>query len=248
MVLHRYGFGLAIVLCLYAAVGGRSDDDTPKQRGAAQDEQVVDVHSASRNTASSVPFRKSLHLPFESLSTLGARIDAARRASDPVALANAASELAVAEKVSGKTASLTAKQVLEEAAELASLRRQNAELRAVLHVSNQVGLEDAKMQALKDQYNLAEIDAKAYQQALSSANQPSPSTHQVVINNHTSLYLDLFVNGWFAGQVLPGSSQTFTVQLQRNPTVLRVSSNEDEIGWAPRYVWGKFVKYTWNIY
>jgi hypothetical protein len=239
---------LAILLCL-VVVAGVSAGEKAAQPGAGQDEQVVTTHSQPRTPASSVAFAKSLNLPFESVRTLGARIDAARRASDPVALANAANELAVDEKVSGKTASLTSKQLIEEAAEIASLRRQNAELRAVLHVANQVGMEQTKMAALKDQYNLAEIDAKAYQQALATMNQPPPATHQVVINNHTQLYLDLFVNGWYAGQILPGSSQTFTVQPRQNPpTVLRVSSNEDDISWAPRYIWGKFVKYTWNVY
>ena len=63
-----------------------------------------------------IKFRRDLNLPFASLSTLGVRIDAARRAGDPVTLAHAASELAVAEKVSGKVTTLTSSQLIEEAA------------------------------------------------------------------------------------------------------------------------------------
>jgi hypothetical protein len=57
-------------------------------------EHFVLVNDAAIN------FRKELNLPFATLGTLGSRIGEARRAGDPVALANAASELAVAEKVS----------------------------------------------------------------------------------------------------------------------------------------------------
>ena len=60
--------------------------------------------------------------------TLGNRIDTARRQYDPVALGNTASELALAEKVSGKQASLTSTALYKESVELAKLRRQVAEL------------------------------------------------------------------------------------------------------------------------
>jgi hypothetical protein len=108
---------------------------------ADQDKQVVDSKATHKKAAASVNFRNELGMPLSSLSTLGSRIDAARRAPDPVALAHAANELAVAEKTSGKEAGLTSKAVIKEAAELAKLRRQAAELRVVSHLAQQIANE-----------------------------------------------------------------------------------------------------------
>src|SRR5262249_12442816 len=98
-----------------------------------KDMAVVDSKVEKKPLAASVDFRKELNLPYPSLGTLGSRIDSARKAPDPVSLAHSANELAVAEKVSGKKASLTSNQVLKEAQELAKLRRQEAELKALLY-------------------------------------------------------------------------------------------------------------------
>jgi hypothetical protein len=188
-----------------------------------------------------------LDLPFPSLSTLGARIDAARRAPDPVALANAASELNVAEQVSGKKASLTSRQVLQEAAELASLRKQAAELKAVLQVSNQVTFEEERVAALRKQVDLAQAQTRADQQAFQRNQEPTAAPRQVVVNNYTTQYMDVYVNGFYKAQVLPGTTQVLTIEHRWNPTVLKAYGNEDMSTWGPRYVWGEFTKYTWNL-
>jgi hypothetical protein len=31
------------------------------------------------------------------------------------------------------------------------------------------------------------------------------------------------------------------------PHVLTANGNEDLDSWGPRYIWGRFTKYTWNI-
>src|SRR5436305_5547238 len=85
-------------------------DEPKKDDPAAADKEKIDTKATRRTTAASVKFRKELGLPLATLNTLGSRIDAARRAHDPMALANAASELGVAEKASGKKASLLAKE------------------------------------------------------------------------------------------------------------------------------------------
>ena len=108
-VLTLLSFGLLSV------AGG----DAPKQDDpAAADKEKIDTKATPRPSAAGVKFRKELGLPLSSLNTLGTRIDAARRAHDPVALAHAASELATAEKVSGKKASLTSLELAKESAEL----------------------------------------------------------------------------------------------------------------------------------
>jgi hypothetical protein len=104
--MHHMKAGLAVFSCLALAcfvLAAQPAAEDP----AAQDKEVVDSKVSRRPSAASVNFRKELNLPFATLGTLGPCIAAARRHADPVALAHAASELAVAEKVSGKKASLT---------------------------------------------------------------------------------------------------------------------------------------------
>src|SRR5262245_33132216 len=130
MTLHRAKAWLVLLSIL--SITCLALGQPPAKNGqAADDKQVVDSKANHRPPGSGVNFRKELNLPFETLSTLRSRIGAARRASDPVALAHAANELAVAEQVSGKKASLTSNTLIKEAAELARLRRQAAELQAV---------------------------------------------------------------------------------------------------------------------
>src|SRR4051794_4391874 len=83
--------------------------------GQSSDSTVVKLKPMNVEAASAVNFNRAFGLPFESLNSLGQRIDHARRASDPVALASAARELGVAEAVSGKKASLRSADVMKEA-------------------------------------------------------------------------------------------------------------------------------------
>jgi hypothetical protein len=85
----------------------------------------------TQESATTVNFAKAFGLGFDSLNTLGTRIEAARKQADPVSLAGAANELAVAEQVSGKKASLTSDTLMKEAAELAKTRHHSSELKAV---------------------------------------------------------------------------------------------------------------------
>jgi len=247
----RFGrIGLAAMLgCLAFVAWGpvvpaqqaKTDD------AAAKDEQVVRSKATKTQSASSVNFRKELKLPFDSLSTLGSRIDAARRKPDPVALAHAANELAVAEKVSGKTASLTSKQVAQEAAQLAALRRQQQELQAVLEIDNRKMLEEDKIKLIKEQIDLANAQIKADKEAINSNLEPTWKPRKVIVNNYTTEYLDVYVNGNYKVQVQPGMQQTFMIEHRWNPTVLKAYGNEDINTYGPRTIWGRFDQYTWNI-
>jgi hypothetical protein len=213
-----------------------------------QDKQVVDSKATKRASATAVNFKKELGLPYPTLGTLGSRIEAARRAPDPVALAHAASELSVAEKVSGKKASLTSAAVLNEAAELAKLRRQVAELKAVLHVSNQVALEQQQVTSLKQQIQIADKLDKQEKEEIQKNQNPTGAPRKVLVNNYTTQYFDVYVNGFMKMQVGPGQSKWCVIEHKWNPTVLKAYGNEDTTNWGPRYIWGNFKTYTWNLY
>jgi hypothetical protein len=214
---------------------------------APEDQQVVKSKATPTPAASSVNFRKELKLPFDSLSTLGSRIDAARRKPDPVALAHAANELSVAEKVSGKTASITSKQLAKEAAELAGMRRQEQELMAVLHVNQQMMMTEDNITSIKKDIAMSKQQIEADKKAINSNLEPTWKPRTVVVNNYSTQYLDVYVNGNYKVQVQPGMQQTFMIEHRWNPTVLKAYGNEDNITYGPRYIWGKFDKYTWNI-
>jgi uncharacterized protein (TIGR03000 family) len=215
--------------------------------GAEEDKQVVNSPAVRLTPASSIPFRKELGLPYRTLGTLGARIDAARRANDPVSLANAANELAVAERVSGKTASLTSTALATEATKLAALRRQVPELRAVLQANQQMAAEQEDIKLLKQSISLAQQQAAEDKEAINRNLEPTWKPRTLVVNNYTTQYVDVNVNGNLKGQVAPGMTQTFTIEHRWNPTVLTAYGDEDITTWGPRYIWGRFNTYTWNI-
>jgi uncharacterized protein (TIGR03000 family) len=215
--------------------------------GAAADEQVVSSKATARPAASSVNFRKELNLPFASLGTLGSRIASARRQSDPVALAHAASELAVAEKVSGKTATLTSQELIKESAELAAVRRQEAELQAVFRVSAQLQVQEDNLALMRKQIAQARAQARADKEAFDRNQEPTSSPRKVVVTNYTPQYVDVWVNGSYKAQLVPGQSQVITIEHRWNPTVLTAYGNDDASTWGPRTIWGRFTRYTWNL-
>jgi hypothetical protein len=188
-----------------------------------------------------------LNLPFATLGTLGSRISAARRASDPVALAHAASELAVAEKVSGKKASLTSSAVLKEAAQIAALRKQISELQAVQQVTQQVESEQETIQILKENIALTQQNIEAEKNAFNGNQEPTSAARQIIVNNYTTEYLTIYINGYYRTEMAPASSQVFTIDKMYNPVVLKAFGNEDIDVWGPINLWGRFNKYTWNI-
>jgi hypothetical protein len=100
------------------------------EKGKGKGKEYEDK-SSTQASAASISFTKSFDLAYDSLSTLGSRIDQARKAPDPVGLASCARELAIAEQVSMKAAPLTSEGLMKEAAELAKLRFDSSELKAV---------------------------------------------------------------------------------------------------------------------
>jgi hypothetical protein len=221
--------------------------DEPKTGQKEDDKQVVESTAQKGTPAKSVDFRKDLGVPFGSLHTLGARIDTARKAHDPVSLGHAASELAVAEKVSGKKASVTSTAVMQEATQLAKLRRQVPELQAMVHLNQQVASEAELVMDLKQQIAMSQRQTKLETDAVKRNEEPT-GPRKVLINNYTTQYVDLWVNGNPKMQVEPGQSKWCVIEHKWNPMVLTADGNEDAITWGPRYIWGNFPTYTWNLH
>jgi hypothetical protein len=231
-------------LCLLVALGGSVESQQPAK---PDDQQSVSSKAQKSAPAAGINFKKDLGLPYQSLSTLGSRIDAARRNHDPVALAHAANELSVAEKVSGKKASLTSSILLKESAQLAKLRKEASELQAVEKVANQVATETETVTDLKKEIALSQQQAKAETDALRANQEPGDAPRKVLVNNYTPNYVDIWVNGNMKTSVGPGQSKWFAIEHKWNPTVLEAYGDEDITTWGPRYIWGNFKTYTWNL-
>jgi hypothetical protein len=214
---------------------------------AAADKEKIDTRATPLPSASGVKFRKELGLNDPALSTLGARIDAARRAHDPVALGRLTNELAAAEKVSGKTASLTSKELAKQAAEIARMRRKESELTSLLVSQQQITGADDTIAILQQTLMDAKAAAKADSEAINMNLEPTWQPRKVIVNNYTSQYIDVWVNGNYKVQVSPGMSQSFLIEHRWNPTVLSGYGNDDESGYGPVHIWGRFKTYTWNI-
>jgi hypothetical protein len=237
MLSLRSGFCLALAGILICAALLPADDPLPDEK------QVEDAKAGKRTPAASVQFRKELGLPYSTLNTLGARIDAARRTNDPVALANAASELNVAEGVSEKKAALTSNTLIKEAAELAKLRKENAELRAVLRINDQIAGAGETQNMLKKEIADAQERARAYQMY----QEPTYTPRKLIVNNYTTQYIDINVNGRLRMQILPGQSQSCLIEHRWNPVVITAYGDADDAVWGPRKLWGRFKEYTWNL-
>jgi len=235
-------FFSGIFLAAFAGAGAEPAKVEP------DDSQVVTSKAQKRPAAGAINFRKDLNLPYTSLTTLGTRIDAARRAPDPVALAHAASELAVAEKVSGKKAALTSTAVLKESAELAKLRGQASELKATLAVSNQIAGEQALITELKKDIESAEQKSQMEKEAIRQNQEPTAVPRKVLVNNYTTQYIVLTINGYARQpEIPPGGSHWFVIEHKWNPTVLSAYGDDQLPEWGPRYIWGRFNTYTWNL-
>jgi uncharacterized protein (TIGR03000 family) len=161
----------------------------PKDR--EKDEQSVTSKAEKRVRATRVDFKKAFGLPFESLGTLGSRIEAARRKPDPVALGHAASELAVAEKVSKKKAALTSAALLEEAGELARQRRQSAELLAYYTHKFQMAEKAVDLREWNEQLGFADYAADQEREAGLGGTPPPDTSRRVLLNNRTTQHIDL---------------------------------------------------------
>lgn len=244
--MHRRCGKMSVFVLLAILLTSARAAEEPK-KGDPEDKQTVDSKPTKQPSAGAVNFKKELGLPFDSLGTLGSRIDQARRKYDPVALAHTASELHVAEKVSGKKASVTSSQLIKESSQLAKLRSQEAELRAVLNVSDQVANEQDVVLSLKKEIELAKERAKLDTEAVQKNLEPTWQPRKVTINNYTTQYLTIYVNGRYKTEISPGMSAVCVIEHRWNPVTLTAHGNEDIDQWGPRFLYGRWQKYTWNI-
>jgi hypothetical protein len=217
------------VVLLGIRVTSAADDKKP-----VANEKKVEAKAEKYTPASTIDFGSELGLSFPALTTLGARIEAARRAPDPVALAAAGQELAAAEKVSGKKAGLTADTVLKEAVDLAKVRGNSKEMLLVAEL--------VKGDAAKDLQ--AEAD-KAAQAEKAEQPEATRGARYLRVVNHTHEGLDIYVDGRFLGHVHEHRHETFPLHMKHERVVLFARHHHRT--WGPAHIHGEYDTYTWEL-
>lgn len=234
----RWVAGLAVLALVAGGNAVYSQKDT-KKKG----ENSLDSKSEADKSAAKIDFQMELGLAYPSLLTLGSRIQQYRTSSpDPVGLAHAARELALAEKVSGKKASLTSEALMAEAVLLAKVRNDSSELTAVAAI-----VSDKKVQAeLTAAAKKAESDA-AERAKLAKEGVKSRGIHsQLTVRNHDHYHVDVYYNGRYLGIVRGHGYRSFYVH-DHSPYFNLYARNHYGKRWR-RHLHGGYRSLTWNLY
>lgn len=225
----RYGLIAAIATISFAVT-------------ATAQEKSVEGKLEPHPLATSINFSQDLGLSFPSVTQIGARIEAARAAADPVGLASVAKELAALEKVSGKAAALTSAELAHEAVFLAKRRNHSVELKAVAQILGDLAGEDLTILAEK-----AHKMEHAAKEAKENGEKSRGITQRLHVDNHSQFYLAIYVDANYIGTVAPfGDLYYWVGQGVYETTYLDARTGtgvgvHKEIGWAT----GDFV---WQIY
>jgi hypothetical protein len=227
---------MVLVGCVVLAGIGMTSADEKKPPVVAN-EKKVETKSEKYTPASTIDFGGELGLSFPSLTSLGGRIEAARQAADPVALAAAGLELAAAEKVSGKKAALAADAVLKEAVDLAKARGHSKELLMVAEM--------VKGDAAKELQTEADKAAQAEKAQADKPEEAARGTRFLRVHNHTHEGVDIYVNGQFIGHVHEHRHETFPLHMRHDR--VEMLARHHHRTWGPARIHGEYDTYTWDL-
>jgi hypothetical protein len=191
-----------------------------------------------------VNFTKELGVPLDYLTQIGHRIHTARRTPDPVELAMASKSLALAEKLSGKKASLTADEVMAEAVELAKLRGISTELAAMIELTGD-SKEKTPLQTEMAAAKKREAEAKA---AAATGETPKAIHGTLHVVNHSGECLRIYLDGHCVGTVHEGQSGCFYVHACGHHNNLQAICEEGGELVSQQCVHGHYHTYCWHIH
>jgi hypothetical protein len=236
MTMKCMSLGFALVAGLAAGAVLSNPGVAQEQKGNEKSRGIVlESKEIKRPLMAGVNFLTEYGLSFDSLSTIGARIDQSRKVSDPVGLAAAAGELAVAERISGKKAPITAAALMEEAVKLARLRDRSTELKAVgLMVHDEgLGKELAKLGAAAEKREEAAI------RDFKSGEKSRGILGRLTVVNNTGYTMQITINGQDVFWVRPYRDFTWPTPIGHGPgmnTVITAYAQEDPTktwAWPP---------------
>lgn len=236
------------VLALFTAVGPagftrtvHADNESEPHIKKDGDRITIRSTSTANIRGTSVDFPVELDLPFESLATLGARIEQARHNADPVGLAVCARELAAAEAASGQHTTLTSEMLDAEVDEMVRQRFRSQELLAVSRLVSNTELSQDLAQLAKQ---AAEAEQK--QREAAEAGEMSRGIRTLIVRNHSKQFARVYVNGSFAFSVQPYGRAYGTVGTYGDETCLKARGASG--GYWHQDVAGQWREWTWNLY
>jgi hypothetical protein len=231
-----------MLILIPANLAGAAEESSTKGDGErpAVVESKVSEHGKDSPClgACLISFRKELGLSFDYLDALGLRIHEAAERPDPVDLAAAATSLAVAESVSGKKASVTADQLLDEAVKLAKQRENADELKAIALL-------------VKDEDVKEEISELA-EAARDKKREPGEGSREIFgtleVINHTNECLRILVDGRYVGEAHEGETALLHVHSHRNPNHLSAICMEGGELIEHAHYFGHAHRLQWHIH
>jgi len=234
---------VALLLGLAPSAFSAEPQGTPGTKSKAISDKGVD-----RTLATSINFAKVLDLPFDSLASLGTRIEQATKIADPVCLASLAKELSVCEQVSEKTANLTSAMLFKEAVELAEARNRSAELKAVARFVND-------HETAKKLGTLAKVAAKredAERRAVESGERTRGINRNLYVHNNTGFTINVFEDGRQVGFVNPylDSGPFYIGHGPSHNSVLNARSSDGTKVWpgtGSRIIDSNVLDWTWVL-
>jgi len=210
---------------------------------ALAEEKVIETKKENRTVATSVDFAGALGLSFPSLTGLGARIEQARSAADPVGLAGAARELAAAEAASGKKASITSADLTKEAVDLARLRRFSKELKAVAALVTDAGTR-TRLEGLATEAAAAEAQVR---ESKDSGEKTKGIRGRLHVDNRTGYFINVYIDSRKVGTVGPyGDGYVYVGQSAYETTYLYATAPGTSLYWRTK-VSRPVANYTWVL-
>lgn len=190
--LTRFAFSTAIVLAATVDFASAAKEQVNNSSGSSKATKYV--------AGTTVDFSAALDLSFASLTTLGSRIEQCRIiAPDPMGLAAAAKELAVAEKVSGKKASLSSGELMREAIHIAKVRFSSRELKGLLYYVKDEDLRDE----LETIAQKAERDEKERSEKARLGVRARATTVNLFVHNDSLQTVRVYYNRRYVGRLKP---------------------------------------------
>ena len=228
---------LSAVILLAAAVPATAGEKKEESKTAGGDKATKYV------SGTTIDFCATLELNFSSLCTLGSRIEQCRTTSpDPVGLAACAHELAIAEKVCGKKASLTSAALLEEAIHMARVRYDSTEIKALLHyVKSEKARDDLETVGLR-----AERAEKIRTEQAKNGVATKGITSHFYLHNDSHQWVRVYYNRRRVGQVRPHGHGTF--HIHDHSPYWDVSAYGSRGSRWHRHKRGQVRNYTWTIH
>jgi hypothetical protein len=224
-------FGLVLGAIALAALVGSSGAKNKAANANKADTKGLASKSTKVTLATTIDFSDAFGLSFDSLGTLGTRIEAVRKSPDPVALALLATELAIAEKVSDKTATLTAETLLKEAVDMAKQRHASKELTAVAMLVKDTATKEKLVKLSK----LAATYEKEATEAFKNKEKPKGVWGYLTVRNNTGNQISIYVNGRYYGYVNAYRDYRFGPLRHNASTNTVLVGKSGGLQWGPLY-------------